>query len=172
MPSSRGSSWPRDWTRVSCLLCLLHRLAGSLPLSHLGSPVCSAGGTNQNIQSASQGEQKASFFEKHTFELKAAVEVRMALQVQPAGRLTWLRWWAPAHTAKSKILQEKKETQLRLTEKLLLWSFQSVIWGPWTSQDPSRGSQVKAIFKSKSKAKTKTRTQNVVQSPRGRHIMV
>ena len=33
MPSSRGSSWPRD------LLCLLHwQAVNSLPLSHLGSP--------------------------------------------------------------------------------------------------------------------------------------
>ena len=59
-------------------------------------------------------------FEKHTFKPEAAVEVRMNSQVRPAGRLTWLGWWAPAHTAKSKILQEKKQTQLRLTEKLLL----------------------------------------------------
>ena len=29
-------------------------------------------------------------FEKHTFKLEATVEVRMASQVQPAGRLTWL----------------------------------------------------------------------------------
>ena len=32
MPSSRGSSWPRDRT---CLLCLLHWEAGSLPLAPL-----------------------------------------------------------------------------------------------------------------------------------------
>ena len=30
MPSSRGSSWPRDWTHIS--LCLLHWQADSLPL--------------------------------------------------------------------------------------------------------------------------------------------
>ena len=29
MPSSRGSSWPRDWICIAC---------GSLPLSHWGSP--------------------------------------------------------------------------------------------------------------------------------------
>ena len=33
MPSSRGSSWPRDWTQVSCT-------AGEFfPLSHLGNPI-------------------------------------------------------------------------------------------------------------------------------------
>ena len=35
MPSSRGSSWPRDWTHV---LCLLHWQMGSLPLATPGSP--------------------------------------------------------------------------------------------------------------------------------------
>ena len=35
MASSRGSSWPRDWTRVSCVSCIAGRL---YPLSHLGSP--------------------------------------------------------------------------------------------------------------------------------------
>ena len=34
MPSSRGSSWPRDWTR----LCLLHWQVGSLPLAPTGMP--------------------------------------------------------------------------------------------------------------------------------------
>ena len=33
MPSSRGSSWPRDLT---CILCLLHWQAGSLPLAPTG----------------------------------------------------------------------------------------------------------------------------------------
>ena len=42
MPSSRGSSWPRDRT---CLLYLLHRQAGSLPLSPPGKP------SNQDIHS-------------------------------------------------------------------------------------------------------------------------
>ena len=36
MPSSRGSSQPRDWTQVS--LCLLHWQAGSLPLAPSGKP--------------------------------------------------------------------------------------------------------------------------------------
>ena len=35
MPSSKGSSWPRDQT---CLLPLLHWQVDSLPLSHQGSP--------------------------------------------------------------------------------------------------------------------------------------
>ena len=34
--SSRGSSWPRDWTQVS--FCLLHWQADSLPLGHKRSP--------------------------------------------------------------------------------------------------------------------------------------
>ena len=35
MPSSRESSWPRDWTSISCLLnCQL----GSLPLAQPGKP--------------------------------------------------------------------------------------------------------------------------------------
>ena len=36
MPSSKGSSWPRNWTHVSCVSCI----AGidSLPLSHWGNP--------------------------------------------------------------------------------------------------------------------------------------
>ena len=42
VPSSRGSSWPRDRT---CLLYLLHWQAGSLPLSPPGKP------TNQDIHS-------------------------------------------------------------------------------------------------------------------------
>ena len=36
IPFSRGSSWPRDRTRVSCI-CLLLWQAYSLPLCHLGS---------------------------------------------------------------------------------------------------------------------------------------
>ena len=36
MFSSRASSGPRDWTKVSC--CLLHWQVDSLPLSRLGSP--------------------------------------------------------------------------------------------------------------------------------------
>ena len=36
MPSSRGSSWPRDCTHISCLL---HWQAGSLPLAAPGKPV-------------------------------------------------------------------------------------------------------------------------------------
>ena len=36
MPSSRGSSWPRD--RTPHLLCLLHWQEGSLPLAPLGKP--------------------------------------------------------------------------------------------------------------------------------------
>ena len=35
MPSSRGSSQPRDWT---CISCLLHWQAGSLPLAPPGKP--------------------------------------------------------------------------------------------------------------------------------------
>ena len=35
MPSSRGSSPPRDWACISCSSCLQ---ADSLPLSHWGSP--------------------------------------------------------------------------------------------------------------------------------------
>jgi len=35
MTSSRGSSQPRDWT---CISCLLHWLVGSLPVVPLGSP--------------------------------------------------------------------------------------------------------------------------------------
>ena len=37
MPSSRGSSWSRDWTHVS--LCLLHWQVGSLPLAPPGKPI-------------------------------------------------------------------------------------------------------------------------------------
>ena len=38
IPSSRGSSGPRDWTRVrSCLLHLLHWQTGSLPLAPPGN---------------------------------------------------------------------------------------------------------------------------------------
>ena len=33
MPSSRGSSWPRDWTQVSCTT------GEFFPLSHLGNPI-------------------------------------------------------------------------------------------------------------------------------------
>ena len=36
IPSSRGSSWPRDWTRVSCLL---HWQGSSLPLVPPGKPL-------------------------------------------------------------------------------------------------------------------------------------
>ena len=36
MPSSRGSPPPRDWT---CVLCLLHWQAGSLPLMPPGKPI-------------------------------------------------------------------------------------------------------------------------------------
>ena len=36
MPSSRGSSWPRDWTHVSCLLPWY---MGSLPLAPPGEPI-------------------------------------------------------------------------------------------------------------------------------------
>ena len=36
MPSSRGSSQPRDQTYVSYVSCIGH--AGSLPLAYLGSP--------------------------------------------------------------------------------------------------------------------------------------
>ena len=35
MPSSRGSSWPRDQNWVSCVSCIGR---GSLPLNYLGSP--------------------------------------------------------------------------------------------------------------------------------------
>ena len=35
---SRGSSWPRDRTCVSCISCLLHGQEDSLSLCHLGSP--------------------------------------------------------------------------------------------------------------------------------------
>ena len=34
--SSRGSSWPRDWTRISCISCIA---ADSLPWSHQESPL-------------------------------------------------------------------------------------------------------------------------------------
>ena len=34
---SRGSSWPKDWTHISCVSCILYHW-DSLPLSHLGSP--------------------------------------------------------------------------------------------------------------------------------------
>ena len=37
MPSSRGSSWSRDWTQVSYVSCI--RQAGSLPLAPSGKPV-------------------------------------------------------------------------------------------------------------------------------------
>ena len=33
--SSRGSSWPRDWTSVSCTSCIERQIL--LPLSHLGN---------------------------------------------------------------------------------------------------------------------------------------
>ena len=36
LPSSRGSSWPRDLTHVN--LCLLHSQTGSLPLASPGKP--------------------------------------------------------------------------------------------------------------------------------------
>ena len=39
IPSSRGSSWPRDWTNVS--LCLLHWQAGSLPTEPPRKPLLS-----------------------------------------------------------------------------------------------------------------------------------
>ena len=35
IPSSRGSPWPRDQTRVFCISCIAGRF---LPLSHQGSP--------------------------------------------------------------------------------------------------------------------------------------
>ena len=35
--SSKGSSWPRDWMHIRCLLHLQNLQADSLPLSHLGS---------------------------------------------------------------------------------------------------------------------------------------
>ena len=35
VPSSKGSSWPRNWTRSSCGSCIA---GGFLPLSHPGSP--------------------------------------------------------------------------------------------------------------------------------------
>ena len=38
MPSSRGSSQPRDQTQISCLLCFLHWQMGSLPLAPPGKP--------------------------------------------------------------------------------------------------------------------------------------
>ena len=37
--SSRASSWPRDWTCISCVSCI-GRQVDSLPLNNLGSPVC------------------------------------------------------------------------------------------------------------------------------------
>ena len=36
MPFSRGSSWPRGWT---CVSCLLHWQGGSLPLAPPGKPM-------------------------------------------------------------------------------------------------------------------------------------
>ena len=36
MPSSRGPSWPRDWTHISCVSCIGRQIF--YPLSHLGSP--------------------------------------------------------------------------------------------------------------------------------------
>ena len=53
--SSRGSSWPRDRTQVSCFAgSLLHWQAGSLPLNYLGSPqiftkCCISQNSQQNI---------------------------------------------------------------------------------------------------------------------------
>ena len=38
LPSSRGSSWPRDQTQISCLLCFLHWRMGSWPLAPPGKP--------------------------------------------------------------------------------------------------------------------------------------
>ena len=35
---SRGSSWPRDWTCISCIGSLLHWQADSLPLTPPGKP--------------------------------------------------------------------------------------------------------------------------------------
>ena len=40
MPSLRGSSWPRDQT---CVSCLLHWQADSLPLAPVGKPKCKLG---------------------------------------------------------------------------------------------------------------------------------
>ena len=45
MPSSRGSSWPRDWTYASCLS---HWHTGSLPLAPPGKPIQSIGIRNHN----------------------------------------------------------------------------------------------------------------------------
>ena len=45
MPSSRGSSGPKDWTWVSCLL---HWQAGSLPPVPLGKPIDFLGGAKCN----------------------------------------------------------------------------------------------------------------------------
>ena len=36
MPSSRGSSWPRDWTCISCIFCIAGRFFTAEPL---GKPI-------------------------------------------------------------------------------------------------------------------------------------
>ena len=41
--SAKGSSWPRDWTRISCISYVVN----SLPLLHLGSHL--EGGSTENI---------------------------------------------------------------------------------------------------------------------------
>ena len=39
MPSFRGSFWPRNWTQVSCISCIVIKINDSLLLSHRGSPL-------------------------------------------------------------------------------------------------------------------------------------
>ena len=51
MPSSRGSSWPRDQTHV-CLLSPLHWQAGSLPLAPPGKPFAWLALRNRNLPDA------------------------------------------------------------------------------------------------------------------------
>lgn len=85
----------------------------------------------------------------------------MALQVRPAGRLTWLRWWAPAHTAKKQDPAREERDPAQTHRETPALKFSECDLRTLAFQDPSRGSQVKAIFKAKAKAKTKTRTQNV-----------
>ena len=48
MPSSRGSSRPKDWNWVSCISCIQ---AGSLPLSHQGSSLSSYPPPPKSLQS-------------------------------------------------------------------------------------------------------------------------
>ena len=52
--SSRGSSWPRDWTRISCLQ------VDSLPLRHLWSPL----GYKRGLGKAVMEEQRKSINEE------------------------------------------------------------------------------------------------------------